>query len=468
MRRTLLTIALVLLCCAGVAAQKLSTLPSATPSPTDALPYVSDPAGTPATKKTTVSGFLSVLTPSFLPSSAKNGTGTKFQLFTGSFATNDCAKFDANGNVVTNGGSCAAAAPVQSIFGRTGAVVAAANDYNFNQLAGTASKSQQHSATVYNDQANSYSSGFAQSFYAGTNFELKDPTTNTKKIQFDLSNLTAANTRIVTAPDANASFVQPITCVNQFIRSISSQGLPACASVDNASLINSSITIQGSAVALGGSALATNSTAQLLRLGLDQAADASAPLAITGAANNITLFQAKRNTDTSPTGAFTDFQNAAGGSLWKVDITGSLAAGTVPVARVSGLATVATSGAASDLTASLTSYTPTVTCGSGTITTLGTVSGGYQQLGKLIFVSISVAITTNGTCASDVRATLPFTAYATREQALFGIETQAQGVGLRGYIPASGTTVRVTQVTPTNYPGGSGTTLIVNGWYVAQ
>lgn len=31
---------------------------------------------------------------------------------------------------------------VSSVFGRTGAVVAAANDYNFNQLAGTASTAQ--------------------------------------------------------------------------------------------------------------------------------------------------------------------------------------------------------------------------------------------------------------------------------------------------------------------------------------
>src|SRR5262249_10172764 len=36
------------------------------------------------------------------------GNGSKFQLFTGSApAANDCAKFDASGNVVTNGAACA-------------------------------------------------------------------------------------------------------------------------------------------------------------------------------------------------------------------------------------------------------------------------------------------------------------------------------------------------------------------------
>jgi hypothetical protein len=366
------------LCCTAEAQTPTSALPSGTPVSTDTVPYVVMAASPKVLKKTTIADFFSVLVPSFVGSSAKNGNGSKFQLFTGSFTTNHCPKFDSSGNLVDNGGTCADAAPVQSVFGRVGAVLPATNDYNFNQLAGSIStsqqpsttvnsvvndtnlqgsisaqvltlsfagalaKSRQHAATVYNDQANSYSSGFLQSFFSGTNFELKDPSASTKKLQFDLSNITASNTRTITAPDANASFVQSVTCTNQFIRSISSQGLPSCASVDNASLVNSSITLQGSTVALGGSALATNSTPQFLRLGLNQAADSSAPLAITGAANNITLFQLKRNTDTSPTGAFTDFQNAAGSSLWKVDITGSLSAGTVPNARVSGLTTSAT------------------------------------------------------------------------------------------------------------------------------
>jgi hypothetical protein len=92
---------------ASTAAQtKISALPSATPAPTDVVPFVADPAGTPTTKKTTLSDFFSVLMPSFVGSSAKNGNGSKFQLFTGSFSTNHCAQFDASGNLVDSGGAC--------------------------------------------------------------------------------------------------------------------------------------------------------------------------------------------------------------------------------------------------------------------------------------------------------------------------------------------------------------------------
>lgn len=95
-------------------------------------------------------------------------------------------------------------------------------------------------------------------------------------------------------------------------------------SITNAKLANSAITIQGSSVSLGGSALATNSTPQFLRVGLNQAADASSPLAVTGAANNIDLFTLKRNTDTSPTGNFFNFKNAAGSSVASMDVAGNL------------------------------------------------------------------------------------------------------------------------------------------------
>ncbi|MBI3665017.1 MAG: hypothetical protein HY236_02135 [Acidobacteria bacterium] len=40
------------------------------------------------------------------PAGQKHGTGTQFQMFTGATATDDCAKFDTNGNVVSAGGSC--------------------------------------------------------------------------------------------------------------------------------------------------------------------------------------------------------------------------------------------------------------------------------------------------------------------------------------------------------------------------
>jgi hypothetical protein len=62
--------------------------------------------------------------------------------------------------------------------------------------------------------------------------------------------------------------------------------------------------------------------------------------------NGLDVLKLQRATDTSPTGSFINFIDAAGGCLWKVDITGQLTCGTIPSARVSGLAVVATSGSA--------------------------------------------------------------------------------------------------------------------------
>ena len=56
-----------------------------------------------------------------------------------------------------------------------------------------------------------------------------------------------------------------------------------------------------------------------------------------GALNNLTLHSLTRFTDTAPTGNFAEYKNAAGTPLWRVDITGTLMAGIVPGAQVSGM-----------------------------------------------------------------------------------------------------------------------------------
>jgi len=52
-------------------------------------------------------------------------------------------------------------------------------------------------------------------------------------------------------------------------------------------------------------------------------------------ANGTDMVSGSRFTDTSPTGNFMNFKSLAGASLWQVDITGTLQAGTVPFARFS-------------------------------------------------------------------------------------------------------------------------------------
>jgi len=54
-------------------------------------------------------------------------------------------------------------------------------------------------------------------------------------------------------------------------------------------------------------------------------------------------------------------------------------------------------------------WTPTVTASSGTITTLGTVSGNYTRIGRRVFINFSIAITTNGTGSQSISVSgLPF------------------------------------------------------------
>lgn len=56
-------------------------------------------------------------------------------------------------------------------------------------------------------------------------------------------------------------------------------------------------------------------------------------------------------------------------------------------------------------------FTPTITAGSGTITTVGTVVGRYTRVGRNVTVNLSIAITTNGTGASSIIvSTVPISA----------------------------------------------------------
>lgn len=57
-----------------------------------------------------------------------------------------------------------------------------------------------------------------------------------------------------------------------------------------------------------------------------------------------------------------------------------------------------------------TSYVPSITAATNPITTVGTVTGRYKQIGKTIHLQIDAAITTAGTATGQLLATLPFTA----------------------------------------------------------
>ncbi|WP_454626969.1 pyocin knob domain-containing protein [Bradyrhizobium cenepequi] len=75
--------------------------------------------------------------------------------------------------------------------------------------------------------------------------------------------------------------------------------------------------------------------------------------------------------------------------------------GTLPVAN----------GGTGDTGTSWTSYTPTVTAGSGTFTSVS-ATGRYKIIGKTVFLQITVIITTVGTAAGTVNCSLPAAAPA--------------------------------------------------------
>jgi hypothetical protein len=104
-------------------------------------------------------------------------------------------------------------------------------------------------------------------------------------------------------------------------------------------------------------------------------------------------------------------------------------------------------------------WTPTVTSITGTITTVGAVAGYYQKIGRNVFYTLDITITTNGTGASGVRATLPFTSDITATAA--GREHQSTGFGLIGYTAAL---ARVDIFKYDNtYPGGNNYLLNIGG-----
>jgi len=110
-------------------------------------------------------------------------------------------------------------------------------------------------------------------------------------------------------------------------------------------------------------------------------------------------------------------------------------------------------------------WSPTVTSQTGTITTLGTIVARYAQAGKNVYFSVSITITTNGTGASWINCSLPVTAKA---QTLFaGREISVAGKSCAGYVNTGSNSMSVVFYDGT-YPGSSGAVIVVSGLYEAQ
>ena|SRR3990167_1340763 len=110
-------------------------------------------------------------------------------------------------------------------------------------------------------------------------------------------------------------------------------------------------------------------------------------------------------------------------------------------------------------------YTPTISSGTGTITT-ASGTGRWLKQGKIVHFSVILTITTNGTGATSITFTLPQAGPVTNEYAFAGQEIATSGVGLTvKFRGGDSTTVVSVYKYDSTYPATNGSILIVSGSY---
>jgi hypothetical protein len=89
--------------------------------------------------------------------------------------------------------------------------------------------------------------------------------------------------------------------------------------------------------------------------------------------------------------------------------------------------------------AAWTAWTPSATSYTGTITTVGTVSGRYVKMGRLVHCNFSVTITTKGTAGGPLNLTIPVTAStAGPNSAAIGTFREGANTGIMGVVLSAG------------------------------
>lgn len=105
--------------------------------------------------------------------------------------------------------------------------------------------------------------------------------------------------------------------------------------------------------------------------------------------------------------------------------------------------------------------TPTVTAGTGTITTVSSTLN-YTKIGRLVAFKAIITVTTNGTGAGFLILPLPFTASAINSPV--SAILNATGAALIGNVAGGSANCNIFTLTGA-YPATSGTVLSVNGTY---
>lgn len=110
-------------------------------------------------------------------------------------------------------------------------------------------------------------------------------------------------------------------------------------------------------------------------------------------------------------------------------------------------------------------YTPTFSSGTGAITTMGAVNAAYKLYDDAVKYRVDATITTNGTAATNFRATVPYTQGAgTPNSSGHGREVAVTGDALTATLSAGSSTL-IIQTYQNTYPGGDGRRICVEGEY---
>jgi hypothetical protein len=135
-----------------------------------------------------------------------------------------------------------------------------------------------------------------------------------------------------------------------------------------------------------------------------------------------------------------------------------------------GLAAVASTGLDTSLTgAAWTAYPSTMGCSTGTLTSSGGV-GRYKRIGKTVMIQLRLTVTTLGSCAGTLNASLPIAAAATGSGVstdgwiLSGREDSLTGTMLQAKVQQNTSTAYIFTYNNNN-PAANGAVLLLTGIY---
>jgi hypothetical protein len=149
---------------------------------------------------------------------------------------------------------------------------------------------------------------------------------------------------------------------------------------------------------------------------------------------------------------------------------GNIGLNTLPSGSGTGITFPATQSASSDAN-TLDDYeegtwTPTISSGSGTITTSSFSGAKYTKIGNIVEATVNITITTVGTAGGSCNFTLPFTSTNTVQIAGYGMEVNTNGAMLKGNLQSSSATEQITMYNNTSpFSLGDGSVFVMTSVY---